>query len=169
MQAQRDYRRARDEFQRLERLRPKLPNEPNLLTDSGAADDVAPLKEINRWIRDEPQAQPAAPAEPFVTSAPADTAVHTTSEPPAGNFPVAAINRSPRSANTAGGGACWQSLQVQPDRSHLLFRVRNTKRSKTKVRRSKHCGRSMPARFVSSPQPDLLPQALTHNQLKPPQ
>lgn len=50
VQAERDYRRALEEFQRLERLRPKLPNEPDLLTDPDPADDVAPLKEINRWF-----------------------------------------------------------------------------------------------------------------------
>jgi hypothetical protein len=50
IQAERDYRRALEEFQRLERLRSKLPNEPNLLTDPDAENDIAPVSELNPWI-----------------------------------------------------------------------------------------------------------------------
>ena len=74
IQSERDYRRALEEFQRLERLRPKLPNEPDLLTDTDAPDDVAPLKEINRFIRDEPVKSTPVKSEPVSVPAapPAD-------------------------------------------------------------------------------------------------
>jgi hypothetical protein len=59
IQAERDYRRALEEFQRLERLRPKLPNEPDLLTNLDGKGDIVPPWELNPWIP-----KPAAPAQP---------------------------------------------------------------------------------------------------------
>ena len=50
IQAERDYRRALEEFLRLERLRPKLPNEPGLLTDPDGKDDIVAPHELNPWI-----------------------------------------------------------------------------------------------------------------------
>ena len=59
IQAERDYRRALEEFQRLERLRPKLPNEPDLLTNRDPEGDIAAAWELSPWIP-----KPAAPTQP---------------------------------------------------------------------------------------------------------
>ena len=182
VQAERDYRRALEEFQRLERLRPKLPNEPNLLTDPDPKDDVAPLKEINRWIRDEPvnqtkaketeetkpakqpESEPAPALEPVAPAGPLEPIVAVTPEPQAGNFPVAAIDRAingsalPRSATKAG--ALSHAVQLQPE---TLVQRRPRK---TRLRRDKHRQRSL---SVSSRRPELLPPASEHNPPKPPQ
>ena len=101
IQAERDYRRALEEFQRLERLRPKLPNEPNLSTDPDDKGDIVPAWELNPWIpktppEPEPVSNSAPVKQPAVppAAAPAPKAlVVTTPPPPSGNVPVAASRR----------------------------------------------------------------------------
>jgi hypothetical protein len=66
--AERQYRRAVQDFERLKRMRPEMPNHPNIGTEPDVI-EVAPLKEINPLIRLEPEfcsAEPAAesPLEP---------------------------------------------------------------------------------------------------------
>jgi hypothetical protein len=72
--AERQYRRAVEDFDRLKRLRPEMPNHPNIGAAPDIIDDIAPLKEINptirfETIRPEPkpsEVEPAAalPVEP---------------------------------------------------------------------------------------------------------
>jgi hypothetical protein len=49
--AERQYRRAVEDFDRLKRLRPEMPNHPNIGAAPDIIDDIAPLKEINPTIR----------------------------------------------------------------------------------------------------------------------
>ncbi|HWD99270.1 MAG TPA: hypothetical protein VG345_09540 [Bryobacteraceae bacterium] len=49
--AERQYRRAVEDFERLKRLRPEMPNHPNVGAAPYVIDDIAPLKEINPLIR----------------------------------------------------------------------------------------------------------------------
>src|SRR5581483_1060068 len=112
IQAERDYRRALEEFQRLERRRPKLPNQPDLLTDPDGKDDIAHAWELSPWIPKPPAQETPGNATPLkatdtkegakqdtkvlpvepVAAAPAETPVVTTPEPASGNVPVAASN-----------------------------------------------------------------------------
>jgi hypothetical protein len=83
--AERQYRRAVEDFDRLKRLRPEMPNHLNIGAVPDVIDDIAPLKEINPIIRFETirlepkpceaepeswncQVEPAAVAETFVES-----------------------------------------------------------------------------------------------------
>jgi len=50
IQAERDYRRALEEFERLERRRPKLPNEPDVLTDPDGKPEILAPHELSPWI-----------------------------------------------------------------------------------------------------------------------
>ena len=87
IQAERDYRRALEEFQRLERLRPKLPNEPNLLTDPDGKGDIVPAWELNPWL---PKASPKG--EPVRNDAP-PAAIPVEPEPiPAATAPIADVS-----------------------------------------------------------------------------
>ena len=95
IQAERDYRRALEEFQRLERLRPKLPNEPNLLTDPDGKGDIVPAWELNPWI---PKASPKD--EPVRNDAP-PAAIPVKPEPiPAATAPLADVSLRPQASFT---------------------------------------------------------------------
>jgi hypothetical protein len=78
--AERQYRRAVEDFERLKRMRPEMPNHPDVGTAPDVIDDIAPLREINPMIRLEPdpcEPEPAAaPAEPsnLAPDAPEDRA-----------------------------------------------------------------------------------------------
>jgi hypothetical protein len=88
IQAERDYRRALEEFQRLERLRPKLPKVPNLLSGPDGKDDVVPAWELNPWI---PKASPKD--VPVKNDAPAPEAMPAKPEPvPAAAAPLADVS-----------------------------------------------------------------------------
>src|SRR5579883_3204802 len=50
IQAERDYRRALEEFERLERRRPKLPNEPDVLTHPDGKPEILAPHELSPWI-----------------------------------------------------------------------------------------------------------------------
>src|SRR5581483_5353678 len=50
IQAERDYRRALEEFERLERRRPKLPNQPDVLTDPDGKPEILAPHELSPWI-----------------------------------------------------------------------------------------------------------------------
>ena len=113
IQAERDYRRALEEFQRLERLRPKLPNEPILLADPDGKGDIVAAWELNPWIpktapNPEPVGNNAPVKQPVVPPAPAPEAlIVSTPPPPTGNVPVAAWSRretrqEPLSATSTG-------------------------------------------------------------------
>jgi hypothetical protein len=69
-QAEREYRRAIEDFERLRSLRAEMPNEPNVGVEPVVVDDIAHPKELNPFFRDpepenaEPESQPAEPAPP---------------------------------------------------------------------------------------------------------
>ena len=75
IQAERDYRRALEEFLRLERLRPKLPNQTDLLNDPDGKEEIAQPWQLNPWIpkppaqnglaKQDPNQPAAAAAEPL--------------------------------------------------------------------------------------------------------
>src|SRR5579883_1171521 len=50
IQAERDYRRALEEFERLERRRPQLPNQPDLLDDPDGKEEILAPHELSPWI-----------------------------------------------------------------------------------------------------------------------
>jgi hypothetical protein len=93
--AERQYRRAVEDFERLKRMRPEMPNHPDVGTAPDVIDDIAPLREINPMIRLEPdpcEPEPAAaPVEPSnlapdapedgATLAPAAASTPKTQEP----------------------------------------------------------------------------------------
>ena len=54
-QAERQYRRAMEEFERLKALRPELPNEPNVGAEPEQPEDIAPLSELNPMLSDAPE------------------------------------------------------------------------------------------------------------------
>jgi len=128
IQAERDYRRALEEFQRLERLRPKLPNEQNLLADPDGKGDIVPAWELNPWIpkappETEPVSNNAPLKQPAVPPAPAPEAlIFATPPPPSGNVPVAAWSRretrqeplSATSTGTSGFSAVSTSVNLLP-------------------------------------------------------
>jgi hypothetical protein len=63
--AERQYRRAVEDWERIKRLRPQMPNHPDIGTAPEVIDDIAPIKEINPDARPEPELcapEPAAPA-----------------------------------------------------------------------------------------------------------
>jgi hypothetical protein len=70
--AERQYRRAVEDFERLKRLRPDMPNHPDLRSEPEVIDDIAPLRELNpisqvpEPVVDEPAA--ALPVEPSIVA-----------------------------------------------------------------------------------------------------
>src|SRR5579885_2046630 len=72
IQAERDYRRALEEFERLERRRPKLPNEPDVLTDPDGKPEILAPHELSPWI-EKPSTQTPVQAAPE-TKAPGEGA-----------------------------------------------------------------------------------------------
>jgi hypothetical protein len=107
-QAEREYRRAIEDFERLKSLRAEMPNEPNVGVEPEVVDDLAHPKELNSMIimdeeppsapSPEPNAEPARSAEsapqsrPSPSSAPSarpETPRKSSSEPVAiGPLPV---------------------------------------------------------------------------------
>jgi hypothetical protein len=63
-QAERMYRRAIEDFDRLKALRDEMPNEPNHLIQPEPADEVIPLEELNPDLRPLPEPDPPALAVP---------------------------------------------------------------------------------------------------------
>jgi hypothetical protein len=123
--AERQYRRAVEDWERLSRLRPQMPNHPDLGAAPDPIDDIAPIEEINPSVRPEPvAAEPAAPAvetpnapEDATSLAPAAAStskkqeptsrVHSSDAPEAGRLKVAPLalplrrSRHPRSTPAA--------------------------------------------------------------------
>jgi hypothetical protein len=68
--AERQYRRAIEDFERLKRLRPEMPNHPDTGTAPDVIDDIAPIREINLTIcLETPRLEPeSCAAEPAATS-----------------------------------------------------------------------------------------------------
>jgi hypothetical protein len=67
--AERQYRRAVEDWERLSRMRPQMPNHPDLGAAPDVIDDIAPIEEINPSARPEPAA--ASPVQ--TQDAPPDT------------------------------------------------------------------------------------------------
>jgi hypothetical protein len=86
-QAEREYRRAVEDFDRLKALRHEMPNEPNVGLDEPEPEDVVPIEELNWELphirrRQEMEASKAIPNEPT-------TAVPNEANEPAPNEPTA--------------------------------------------------------------------------------
>jgi hypothetical protein len=68
-QAEREYRRAVEDFDRLKALRHEMPNEPNVGVEPGEPEDIVPIEELN-WelphirIEQQKKANQATPNEP---------------------------------------------------------------------------------------------------------
>ena len=174
IQAERDYRRALEEFQRLERLRPKLPNEPDLLTEPDGTGDIAKPWELCPWIpKPHPQETTPAAAEP---ASPAAQVEPVAANPPSGNLPVAAWRRSSNSLLPRASASRNVATNPKPER----VQSRRGRRSASERSPSDRSAsdRSAPERpapksltqrpQLSSPNPRPLPPASGHNPLKPP-
>jgi hypothetical protein len=104
-QAEREYRRAVEDFDRLKALRHEMPNEPNVgLEPEDQPEDIVPIEELNwelKHIRYEQQkeANRAVPNEP---TAPvpneANTAVPNEAKPAVPNEPTAVVPDKPTNA-----------------------------------------------------------------------
>jgi hypothetical protein len=62
--AERQYRRAVEDWERIKRLRPQMPNHPDIGTAPEVIDDIAPIKEINPDARPEPELYAPNPRRP---------------------------------------------------------------------------------------------------------
>jgi hypothetical protein len=69
-QAERMYRRAIEDFNRLKALREEMPNEPNDLFQAEETDEVIPLEELNPDLKKRPETDEPAPAPPPPASKP---------------------------------------------------------------------------------------------------
>jgi hypothetical protein len=74
--AERQYRRAVEDFERLKRMRPEMPNHPDIGTAPDVIEDIAPLREINPVLP--PDFVPRAPNNPAL---PLPEPVETSLEP----------------------------------------------------------------------------------------
>jgi hypothetical protein len=170
IQAERDYRRALEEFLRLERLRPKLPNQTDLLNDPDGKEEIAQPWQLNPWIPKPPAQQTMPAAEPASSATQVEPVAVN---PPSGNLPVAAWCGSftTASANVATN---FSLLPWSPRPNPKPARVRSKRnrpshpaRSASKCRSASPAA-SNPAASFSSPQPAPLLYVM-YTQPKPPQ
>ena len=142
IQAERDYRRALEEFQRLERRRPKLPNQPDLLTDPDGKDDIAHPWELNPWIPKPPAPVQESKAAETMELRPVSAAIApfesgqqpaVASAQPATRAGVVRVGKAPQPSftKTFAAGAAPQlaglllNLSFHAPATHSGFELRN--------------------------------------------
>ena len=123
--ADRLYRRAIEDFERLKRLRPEMPNHTNVGTAPDVIDDIAILHDINPRIPLQPESSEAEPASALPVEAPNAPETGAPEDgaplaPPAGLEPGAAATRKThRSVSHIGAEPKTSSLKTKPLASPL--------------------------------------------------
>ncbi len=142
-QAEREYRRAIEDFDRLKALRHEMPNEPNIGLDEPEPEDIVPIEELNWELphirrRQQMEAEKAIPNEP--------------------NKAV------PNEANSPVGNEANQPAPNEPTA------VRDTGAVNSSIPRllTSSTPDSPPSRVSGSPSPDLLHQT-GHERLRVPE
>jgi hypothetical protein len=128
--AERQYRRAVEDFERLKRMRPEMPNHPDVGTAPDVIDDIAPLREINPMIRLEPD-----PCEPEPAAAPAEPSNLAPNAPEDGAplAPAASAPKTQPSTSRIPGSAVPEAgrFKTKPFASLPLRRSKNRRPAAT--------------------------------------